>query len=42
MQIVIVIGAVNCKHHGLMTLEMCQKCPYFGGFVGFKQVRCNR
>jgi len=37
-----VIEAVNCKFHGLVTIGMCMQCPYFGGYVGFKKIRCKR
>jgi len=37
-----VVEAVECRYHGLVTIEMCMKCPYFGGYVGFKKIRCKR
>lgn len=36
------VEAINCKYHGLITMSMCRKCPYFGGYVRFKQIRCKR
>ncbi len=37
-----VVEAVQCKHHGVITIQMCRKCPYFGGYRGFKKISCRR
>ena len=40
--IVTTVEAVQCRYHGLITIQMCQKCPYFGGYTGFRQIKCKR
>ena len=40
--IVKTVEAVECPIYGLVTVEMCMRCPYFGGYAGFKRIRCRR
>ena len=36
------VEAVECRFYGLVTLKQCRACPYYGGMVGFKLIRCKR
>ncbi len=37
-----VVEAVQCQYQGIITIQMCMKCPYFGGYRGFRKISCKR
>ena len=40
--VVRIVEGVECPYFGFIPLKMCKNCPYFGGYVGFRQIRCKR
>lgn len=36
------VEAVECPLKGLIPIELCMKCVYFGGYRGFKLIECRR
>jgi len=37
-----VMECVPCPLYGIVPVRFCMQCPYFGGYVGFREIKCKR